>query len=534
MTRTRCLLLLAALLSLAILQAPLAQQHSGTPNPAQAWWEHIKFLADDKLEGRDTGSAGHRQAAEYIANAFKRAGLKPAGTKGYLQPVQFVSRRVQEEQCSLALVRNGQAEPIVLGDEATLSMRIAHAPRVEAPLVFVGYGLAIPEARHDDFAGMDLKGKVVVLLSGGPPQISGPLKAHYQSNRGEALKRAGVIGVLSIQNPRGQDIPWDRSKLARFRPTMALADSSVSGGSDQQLAVTINPARAEKLFAGSGHTFAEILALADKGEPLPRFALPALVRAQVKYESKQLESQNVVGLLPGTDPKLKNEYVVLSAHLDHIGVGQPINGDSIYNGAMDNASGIATLLETALALQKEKARLKRAVVFVAVTAEENGLLGSKYFATRPTVPVAAMVANVNIDMFLPLFPLRSLIVQGLEESNLADDLQAVGKELGLQILSDPEPERNAFTRSDQYSFIQRGVPAASLKVGFAKGSPEHEIVKRWRTERYHAPADDLQQPVDFQAAADFNRAYLLMVKTVANRSERPRWNADSFFRRFAQ
>ncbi len=509
-----------------------AQPQNGAANPAQAWWEHIQFLAADKMAGRDTGSAEHRQAAEYVAAAFQRAGLKPAGTKGYLQPVNFVSRRVQEEQCSLALIRNGQAEPLALGDDAVFSMRIAHAPRVEAPLVFIGYGLTIPEAKHDDLAGLDVRGKVVVLLTGGPPDISGPLKAHYQSHRWEALQRAGVIGVIQIQNPRGQDIPWERSKLARFRPTMALADAGLSGDAGQQLAVTINPARAEKLFTGSGHTFAEILALADAGQPLPRFALPASVRAQVKFESKKLTSQNVVGLLPGTDAALKNEYVVLSAHLDHIGTGQPINGDGIYNGAMDNASGIATLLEAARVLAKTP--LRRSVLFVAVTAEENGLLGSKYFATRPTVRASALVANINIDMFLPLFPLRSLIVQGLEESNLADDLRAVGQEMQLQILSDPEPERNAFTRSDQYSFIQRGIPSASLKVGFTKGSPEHDIIKRWRTERYHAPSDDLQQPINFQAAADFNRAYLRIVQAVANRNERPQWNRDSFFRRFAK
>jgi hypothetical protein len=507
-----------------------AQPPNNATNPAQVWWEHIQFLADDKMAGRDTGSPEHRKAAEYVAAAFKRAGLQPAGTKGYLQPVEFVSRRVQEEKCSLALVRNGQVEPILLGDEATFSMRIAHAPRVEAPLVFIGYGLTIPEAKHDDLAGLDLRGKVVVLLTGGPPEIAGPLKSHYQSHRWEALQRAGVIGVIQIQNPRGQDIPWDRSKLARFRPTMALADAALSGASGQKLAVTINPARAEKLFTGAGRTFAEILTLADAGKPLPRFALPASVRAQVQFEKKKLTSQNVVGLLPGTDAALKNEYVVLSAHLDHVGVGQPINGDGIYNGAMDNASGIATLIEAALALSKTP--LRRSVLFVAVTAEENGLLGSRYFAARPTVPANALVANINIDMFLPLFPLRSLIVQGLEESNIADDLRAVGRELRLEIQTDPEPERNAFTRSDQYSFIQRGIPSASLKVGFTKNSPEHDIVKRWRTERYHAPSDDLQQPIDFQAAADFNRAYLRIVQAVANRNERPQWNRDSFFKRF--
>jgi Zn-dependent M28 family amino/carboxypeptidase len=521
---------LIVLFAFATLNTPFAQSQPGAPNPAQAWWAHVQFLADNKMAGRDTGSPEHRKAADYVAAAFKRAGLKPAGTKGYLQPVNFVSRRALENECSMALIRNGQSEAVALGDEAVFSMSIAHAPRVEAPLVFVGYGLTIPEAKHDDLAGLDLRGKVVVLLTGGPPEISGPLKAHYQSHRWETLKGAGVIGVIGIQNPRGQDIPWDRSKLARFRPRMALADASLSEDAGQQLAVTFNSARAEKLFAGSGHTFAEILALADAGKPLPHFTLPAAVRAQVKFESKKLVSQNVVGSLPGKDATLKNEYVVLSAHLDHVGTGQPINGDGIYNGAMDNASGVATLIEAAMALAKTP--LRRSVLFVAVTAEENGLLGSKYFAARPTVPANALVANVNVDMFLPLFPLHSLIVQGLEESDLADDLQAAGRELQLQILSDPEPERNAFTRSDQYSFIQRGIPSASLKVGFIKGSPEHEIVKRWRAERYHAPSDDLQQPIDFQAAADFNRAYLRIVQAVANRNERPQWRADSFFRRF--
>ncbi|MFN7931583.1 MAG: M20/M25/M40 family metallo-hydrolase, partial [Blastocatellia bacterium] len=203
-------------------------------------------------------------------------------------------------------------------------------------------------------------------------------------------------------------------------------------------------------------------------------------------------------------------------------------------GAMDNASGIATLLETALTLQKQQTKLRRSVIFAAVTAEEKGLLGSRYFAAHPTVPAKSLIANVNVDMFLPLYPLRSLIVQGLEESNLADDVRQVGAALGLQVLSDPEPERNAFTRSDQYSFIQQGIPAVSLKVGFTKDSPEHQILKRWRTERYHAPGDDLNQPVDLQAAADFNRTYLAVLTAIANRNERPQWNADSFFRRFAR
>jgi Zn-dependent M28 family amino/carboxypeptidase len=247
-----------------------------------------------------------------------------------------------------------------------------------------------------------------------------------------------------------------------------------------------------------------------------------------------VESQNVAGILPGSDPRLRNEYVVLSAHLDHVGTGEPINGDRVYNGAMDNASGIATLLEAARTVSEKEQRFRRSLIFLAVTAEEHGLRGSKYYAAHPTVPASGIVANINIDMFLPLFPFRSFIVQGLEESNLADDLRSVAKSIGVEVLSDPEPERRAFVRSDQYSFIRCGVPAISLKVGFARDSPEHDIVKRWRRERYHAPSDDLRQPIDFEAAAGFNRAYVQVVEAVANRAERPHWNSGSFFKRFAR
>jgi len=534
---------------LSVSQLTVAQ--NTTLNPAGRWLSHIEYLASDELGGRETGSEGHRRAAQYIAAAFKRAGLKPGGTQGYFQSVKFISRKIVEEQSSLAIIRNPKGvvpatqsgiagesivkeEPIVLGEEATFSMGIEHAPRTEAPIVFVGYGLTVPENNYDDLAGLDLRGKVVLLLSGGPSEIPGPLRAHYQNTRWEALKRAGVIGVIGIQNPIGQDIPWDRSKLARLRPALSLAEPALEENAGQQLAVTFNPAKAERLFVDSGHSFAEIMKLAEAGKPLPRFAIPAIVRASVKFEKQIVESQNVAGILPGADPRLRNEYVVLTAHLDHVGTGEPINGDPIYNGAMDNASGVATLLEAARSFSEKKLRFRRSVVFLAVTAEEHGLRGSKYYAAHPTVPATAIVANINIDMFLPLFPFRSFIVQGLEESDLAQDLQSVAKSIGVEVLSDPEPERRAFVRSDQYSFIRCGVPAISLKVGFVKDSPEHEIVKRWRKERYHAPSDDLKQPIDFEAAAKFNAAYVRVVEAVANRAQRPRWNSSSFFKRFAR
>jgi Zn-dependent M28 family amino/carboxypeptidase len=501
--------------------------------PAERWWSHVTFLADDTMRGRDTGSPEHRKAAEYVAEQFKRAGLQPGGTNGYFQPVTFRSRRIDEPKSSFSLVRAGQETAVVLGDEATFSMRIEPAPSAEAPLVFAGYGLQVPEAKHDDLAGLDLKGKIVVLLTGAPSAIPGPLAAHYQNTRWDYLKKTGAIGTISIANPKGQDIPWDRSKLSRFMPSVAIADPQLDETLGQQVAITFNADRAEKLFAGSGRTFKEILALSNDGKVLPRFSLPASARIKVAVNAATLESDNVIGILPGTDPAVRNEYIAISAHLDHVGVGEPINGDPIYNGAMDNASGIATLLETAAAAAAAGG-YRRSLVFAAVTAEEKGLLGSRYFANRIPMTGGTIVANLNTDMFLPLFPLKSVVVQGLEESDLANDLKKVARPLAIEVLSDPEPERNAFVRSDQYSFIKTGVPALSLKVGFTKDSAEHQIVRRWRTERYHAPSDDLNQPVDRKAAEDFGEVYLAVVAEVANRPTRPKWNDDSFFKRFAK
>jgi Zn-dependent M28 family amino/carboxypeptidase len=497
------------------------------------WWSYVQVLADDKMEGRNTGSEGHRKAAAFVATEFERAGLKPAGTSGYMQPVKFRSRRIVEEQCSLALVRDGATQPLALGEDAIISSRVDAADSVEAPLVFVGYGLAVPELKYDDFAGLDLRGKIAMYLSGGPSSIPGNLRAHYQSagERWKALRRVGAIGAVSVQNPRHMDIPWARSSLARFQPSMSLTDAALDDTAGQKISAIVNPAHADKFLKGSGHSFSELLALAGAGKPLPRFPLPAQLKAKVRLERTEVESQNVIGVLPGTD--LRNEYVVLSAHLDHVGIGRPIHGDSIYNGAMDNASGVAALLDIAHALHESKKSPRRSLLFLVVTGEEKGLQGSKYFAAHPTVDSKSIVANLNVDMFLPLFPLRILTVYGLNESDLGDEARSVATSMGIGVQDDPEPNRNVFIRSDQYNFIRKGVPALAFKVGFEKGSPEAATAKKWLTERYHAPSDDLQQPVDLGAAGKFNEVILRLTERVANRAERPRWKANSFFRRFA-
>ncbi len=497
------------------------------------WWAHVEYLANDSMRGRETGSPEHRKAADYVSSRFAALGLEPTSSGGYLQPIAFESRRIVEADSSLALVRRGRVHPVVLGEEATFGMRIDPAAEVDAPLVFAGHGLAIPEVDHDDFAGLDLTGAVVVYLAGSPSSVPGPLSAHYQSaaERWAALRRRGAIGTIAIPNPKSMDVPWERSSPNRLNASMALADESLSDTAGQQVSITFNPAAAERLFEGSGHTFAELLELADEGRALPRFALPHSVRATVAVERQHVESHNVAGMVRGSDPALSEEYVVLTAHLDHVGLGAPVNGDDIYNGAMDNASGIATLLEVASSVAA--ARPRRPVVFVAVTAEEKGLLGSRYYARNPTVPREGIVANINMDMFLPLFPMKWLMVLGLEESDLGDEARLTAQGMGIAVQDDPEPRRNRFIRSDQYSFIREGVPALALKVGYEPGSPEEATAAAWTRERYHGPADDLDQPIDRAAAAAFTDLVGQLTERIANRDRRPEWRATSFFKRFA-
>jgi Zn-dependent M28 family amino/carboxypeptidase len=268
-------------------------------------------------------------------------------------------------------------------------------------------------------------------------------------------------------------------------------------------------------------------------KPLPRFSLSATLHAEAAVKRTPLASENVIGIHEGSDPSLRSEYVVMSAHLDHVGVGRALNGDSIYNGAMDDASGVASVIEIARLLKESGAKTKRSILFMTQTGEEKGLLGSKYFTARPTVPFDSIVADINLDMFLPLYPLKVIEVQGLTESSLGDRVREAAKQQGVEVQTDREPEQNRFIRSDQYSFIRRGIPSLAFKFGYEFGSPEEQVRRDWVRDVYHKPNDDLQQPVDTAAAARFNRVILALLRLVADDPARPRWNDSSFFKRFA-
>ena len=555
--------------------AGLTAQSVDLATDGKSWWAHIQFLADDKLEGRNVGTPGFEAAVAYVESQFQTIGLKPAGTSRFRQPLKLESRLLVPEQSRLALVRDGKVEALTIGQDATLSARGELEGSIEAPMVFVGYGLSIPEAGWDDFAGLDLKGKVAVYVNAFPPvKVSDNVRSHVNTadERWLALKRAGAIGVATIAPPRaggagaagaggrgrGGAAPPPTTPPAPTaatnpptgappaaaaapaagggrgapQPTTTLFDRGLNDAAGEAVAITLTPSGAAAVLAGSGHTIEELNQLIADAKPLPRFALQGTLKAQAALRRDPIDSTNVIAMFEGSDPALKSEYVIMSAHLDHLGIGRAVNGDPIYNGAMDDASGIASLIETARLLKASGVKTKRSVLFVAVTAEEKGELGSRYFANRPTVPFTQIVADINLDMFLPLYPLKVIEVQGLAESSLGESVRAAAKTLGVEVQTDREPEQNRFIRSDQYSFIRRGIPALAFKFGYEFGSADETTRRNWVRDVYHKPNDDTSQPVSLEGAALFDRVIMTLLQRVANDAARPTWNADSFFKRF--
>lgn len=502
----------------------------------QSWWEHVQVLADDNMEGRYTGSEGLKRAQTYVVSQLKEAGLTPAGSQGFIQPVSMDSRQMDEGSSSAYLFKNGRSNELKQGEDGYFLPGPDLSPSIEAPLVFAGYGLQIPEFHYDDLAGLDLRGKIVVIVTGFPDSIPAEPGAHFSSPpvSWAAMRKAGAIGGIVILNPlsmEGKD--WSQVAMNRKRPSVGLHGSQFDDFAGLQMGFLFNPSRADKLFDGSQHQLKDLLALAKTRKPLPRFPLSLSFRSKTKMVVKQIQSANVIAKLPGSDPALSSQYVVLSAHLDHVGIGEPVNGDRIYNGAMDNASGSAVLLDVASALKQANARPKRSLLFVFVTGEEEGELGSRFFAREPTVDKKSIVADINVDMFLPLVPLKTLNVYGLKESTLGDTLQEVAKSENVAVQADPHPERSVFTRSDNYSFVKEGIPSISFDVAFV-GKEEEKVQADWLRSRYHEPSDDINQPVNKATAGKFEEIMSALMLQIANTPEKPAWKQSSFFRRFAQ
>ncbi|HTS80413.1 MAG TPA: M20/M25/M40 family metallo-hydrolase [Myxococcaceae bacterium] len=502
---------------------------------------HIRFLADDLLAGRDPGMPGYDVAARYVASELQALGIQPAGEGGsYFQKVPLV----RGTPVGGALEVTGGPGPhtvLVRGENLVIHTDLDQGlTDVSGDLVFAGYGLSVPEYHYDDFAGVDVRGKIAIVFVGAPrssradffPSLASAV--HGQSERvARELMRRGARAVIGVWPPAKEALtPFKRLTRHYAFDAMRLADSpallpraGISSAAFQALLVQ----------AGRTETVASLVEAAAQGRPRS-FELGLRARLRTESKLRKVVSENVIGLLPG-DPASPTgkEMVVYGAHLDHMGIGQPVDGDSIYNGASDDAAGVASILETARAFTRLGNPPRRGVLFLFVTSEERGLLGSEWFARHPTVPLGDIVADIDVDGAYPVHPLKDVVALGVDESSLAADAARAAGALGLQLSPDPEPEEGYFVRSDNFNFVRKGIPAAQTFNGVAGLTPEQVAAERefWR-KRYHEPQDGYEPGRDWEPFAQLTRFNFLLGISIAEGSARPAWNANSWFRRFPE
>ncbi|MDH3746931.1 MAG: M28 family peptidase [Gammaproteobacteria bacterium] len=507
---------------------------------------HVAWLSDDKRQGRMTGEPGYDASAAYVAAQFREFGLQPGADPdgnpddddAWFQQVPLVRYQLNTETPSVVIHRNDKDRELIYREHYGMSPdKVRETNSVRADVVYVGYGVHAPEFSYSDYDGIDVRGKIVALFGGAPSTFSHAQRAYYASSRTKAQEAVarGAIGSVGLRSRRIQEqTPWERFKqLTGKRPGMAwVSETGAASGYFPELkgGIVISAATATELFAASPISFEQALdaAAADTPASTP---LDFEVTLSRQTSHDRIESPNVIGIVRGSDPEFADEFVVYTAHLDHVGISPaPETDDDINNGAYDNAMGISIMLETAKIFGEHPPA--RSVMFVAVTAEERGLLGSDYFAHYPTVPMANIVANVNLDMPLFLYPIADLVAFGSEHSSLEPVVEAAAESEGFSLTPNPLPEENLFVRSDQYSFVKKGIPAIYLIPGFTSSDPEIDGEAQFREhlkDHYHEPSDDLTRPVDWESVVRFTRSHIRIGYYIANDAARPTWNEGDFF-----
>lgn len=498
----------------------------------------VRFLGDDLLEGREAGTRGFDLAALYVATQYRLIGLEPAGDDGsYFQSVPLLRGVREKEGARFAISRDGDTIEFAFEDEYLPGVNFSTGNEtISAPMVFVGQAVTAPRHNHDDFEGVDVKGKIAVVLNNAPSSFPNAERAYYahRIEKWRELEKRGAIGMILLGDPeREAKRAWSLDAPNWKRPFMRRLDADGRPADDfpgLRVRVSASVDTAERIFAGSPHSAEEVFTMLADGE-LKAFDLAGEATLSTRATLDRLESSNVVARLPGSDSTLAQEHIVMTAHLDHVGFGAPKNGDRLYNGVQDNAMGTATMLETARLLKADPDSLARSFVFVALTAEEKGLLGAYHYATEPTVPADSIVANVNMDMPVIIGDVTDVIPIGIEHSTLGEVTERAVVQAGVTLTPDPAPEEVVFVRSDQYPFVRAGIPAVYLKGGvmLRDGSDGEEIVKEFRAARYHLPNDDLGQPLYWPAAGRLAYVNYRIGSLIANDPERPRWLQDSFF-----
>jgi hypothetical protein len=507
---------------------------------------HIRFLSDTLLQGRAPGTPGYDIAARYVATELEGMGLHPAVSGKWYQPVPLERAVTDEAASSFALTVNGKEQRLTDAKDYMLSTWFATAAGkdkkaesdVDAPIVFVGFGVTAPDQKYDDYAGVDVHGKIIATIYGAPSSFPSTERAYYSDGVVKAKNAVahGATGVISIMLPED----WKRYPWEWLVPQIQMGEmhwlnkDGVPHDFFPQLKgyVLLNEKTAEALFAGAPKTLGQVFAAAKASKP-QSFALPASARIHTVANTTVIESPNIVAELKGSDPSLRDQYVVYTAHVDHLGICPAVDGDNVCHGALDNASGTASLLEIARAYAGLPKPPRRSVLFVFVTGEEMGLLGSDYFAHYPTVPLKSIVANVNIDGAPgAYFPMKDVVVLGSEHSNMSEEVNSAAKALGYDLSPDPMPEEVLFIRSDQYSFVLQGVPAVDVTDGVKSTDPKVnglDVVKKWLVTRYHTPLDNMDQPIDFESTAKGSLMNFLIGYEVAQRPGVPEWNKGDFF-----
>lgn len=502
--------------------------------------QHMSVLADDRFEGRGLGSPGYDGALAYVETTLKSYGLQPAGEQGgFRQRVPLRNGIVSEGKSAMTVRSGAKTKTLTYGKDYMLGADLLRGDVdiANAPVAFVGYGVSAPALGYDDYAaGIDVTGKVVAYLSGAPAVLPSNERAYYSSGavkEVEAAKR-GAIGTISFTSPDDPRFRWDVSVATGKQGAFAWLDAQGNpnrGNAALRGSASLNHSGVEALFAGAPQAPAAVFAAAAKSTP-QAFDLATRVSLTTHSTHRDVESANLVARLQGSDPALDDEHVVYVAHVDHFGRGVAVNGDEIYNGAHDNASGVAIVLEVARAYSTLKTRPRRSALFLFVTAEERGLLGSDYFARNPTVPRDGIVANLALDMPFLYHPLLDIVPYGAQHSTLVTPVTRAAQHLGIAIATDPIPEQVLFIRSDHFSFVRQGVPSLFIKSGFQTGDAALDggkINAAYRRDVYHKPNDDMSQAFDFDAGAQHARLNFLTGWLVAQETARPAWNPGDFF-----
>jgi len=502
---------------------------------------HIEFLADDTLLGRDTGSEGYQIAANYVKSHFKQLGLTPMGEhEGFEQEVTFRKTAINTGSASVSIENaDGKVELTFPEQVMMYGSSLSTESTLNAEAVFVGYGVVSKAFGYDDYAGLDVKGKVVITLTGRPDELPSEEGAHIGSGR-EKIRHAvenGAIGFITLHTPKREKVrAFSKYSDHAGEPSFSWLDKQgVPFGSYKEIkgGAYIHHEYASSLFVGAERSLEDIFADDSNNVAIKGFALKSKINLSQKSQHSQITSPNIIATIEGSDPVLKNEYVVFSAHLDHIGLTtHGDDEDKINNGALDNASGVSILLETARLLSSMPVKPKRSILFAVVTGEEKGLLGSSYFAKNPTVPTTQMVANVNLDMPLILYPFADVIAFGSTHSSLATAVENAAKKVDISLSPDPMPEQALFTRSDHYNFVKAGIPSVFLMTGFKSKDPSMDggkVFGDFFKNHYHQHSDETTLPINYDAAASFVEVNMMIGIEIADNEKRPTWNKGDFF-----